>query len=423
MKTDIKKLPKSEVEIAFELTAEEFQKYWDLALNHFKEHSKIDGFRKGQVPAKMVEEKVGNENILMEAGDLAVRKSYAQVVKEHNLEPIGDPEMQIKKIGKGSDFEFTVKVSVLPELTLPAYQEIAGAVKGQEIKVEEKEVDEAISYLQKSRAKLAQVDRPAEAKDFIEIEYQNKDINGGKLIKDAFILNEGGFLKDFEDNLIGMKSGDEKEFTAKFPENNPDKNLAGKDGVFKVRMVSVQSMELPELNDEFAQLLGAFDSMVSLKENIKAGITMEKESGEKQRRRAEILNAISAKITFEIPEKMVDYESARLFEDFKNQIAQNAKIDFDQYLASVKKSEDEMKKSFAQEAEKRIKGFLVLREIGKAEKIEVTDEELQKEVEKMAKSYSKESLAKIDIGQLKEYAKGAIYNEKVFNKLESYSAK
>ena len=423
MKTDIKKLPKSEVEIEFELTAEEFQTYLDKALVHFKEHLKADGFRKGQVPLKMVEEKVGSENLLMEAGDLAVKKSYAQVVAEHNLEPIGEPEMQIKKIAKGSPFEFSVKVSVLPEISLPAYQELAAAVKGQEIKVEEKEVEDAISYLQKSRAKLAQVDRPAEAKDFVEIEYQNKDINGGKLIKDAFILNEGGFLKDFEENLVGMKAGDEKEFTAKFPENTPDKNIAGKEGMFKVRMVSVQSMELPELNDEFAQLLGAFDTMVSLKENIKSGITMEKEVGEKQRKRAEILNAISQKITFDIPEKMVGYESERLFEDFKNQIAQNAKIDFDQYLASVKKSEDEMKKSFNLEAEKRIKGFLVLREIGKAEKIEVSDEELQEEVEKMAKSYSKESLEKIDIGQLKEYAKGAIYNEKVLNKLESYSAK
>jgi trigger factor len=423
MKTEIKKLPKSEVEIEFELTAEEFEKYLEQALTHFKEHLKVDGFRKGQVPLKIVEEKVGNENLLMEAGDLAVKKSYAQVVKEHNLEPIGEPEMQIKKIAKGSPFEFSVKVSVLPEISLPAYQELAAAVKGQEIKVEEKEVEEAISYLQKSRAKLAQVDRPAESKDFVEIEYQNKDINGGKLIKDAFILNEGGFLKDFEDNLVGMKAGDEKEFTAKFPENTPDKNIAGKEGVFKVRMVSVQSMELPELNDEFAQLLGAFDTMVSLKENIKTGITMEKEAGEKQRKRAEILNAISQKITFDIPEKMVGYESERLFEDFKNQIAQNAKIDFDQYLASVKKSEDEMKKSFNLEAEKRIKGFLVLREIGKAEKVEVSDEELQAEVEKMAKSYSKESLEKIDIGQLKEYAKGAIYNEKVLNKLESYSAK
>lgn len=423
MKTEIKKLEKSQVEISFELTAEEFQKHIEGALLSFKNNVKMDGFRKGAVPLKMVEEKVGDENLLMEAGDLAVKKSYSQFVIDNKLEPIGDPEVQIKKIAKGSPFEFVVKVAVLPEIVLPNYQEIASKVKAQEIKVDEKEVEDAINYLQKSRAKMAQVDRGAGAKDFVEIEYQNDKINGGKVIKDGFILSEGGFLKDFENNLLEMKAGDEKEFKAKFPENTPDKNLAGKDGDFKVKMISVQEMELPELNDEFAQALGAFDTMVSLKENIKGGIAMEKTAGEKQRKRAEILNMISQKISFDLPEKMVDYESARLFEDFKDQIAQNAKIDFDEYLATVKKSEEEIKKSFSLEAEKRIKSFLVLREIGKAEKVEVLDQELQEELEKSMKSYSKEQLSKIDIGQLKEYAKGAIFNEKIFQLLEKFSQK
>lgn len=421
MNTNIKKLEKSQIEVEFELTAEEFQKHLDSALLKLKDQVKMDGFRKGAVPLKMVEEKIGNENLLMEAGDLAVKKSYSEFVRENNLEPIGDPEVQIKKIAKGSPFEFVVKVSVLPEIKLPDYQEIAKKIKVQEIKVDDKEIEDAISYLQKSRAKLSQVDRGAEPKDFVEIEYQNSQINGGKMIKDGFILHEGGFLKDFEDNLLGMKTGEEKQFKAKFPDNTPNKDLAGKESDFLVRMVSVQKMELPEIDDEFAKALGAFDTMVSLKENIKGGITMEKQVGEKQRQRGEILSKISDKITFDLPEKMVDYESIRLFEDFKNQIAQNAKVDFDEYLASVKKSEDEIKKSFKMEAEKRIRNFLVLREIGKAEKIEVTEEELDVEMQNAIKNYSKEQLEKIDINELREYTKGAIYNEKVFQILENYS--
>ena len=148
---------------------------------------------------------------------------------------------------------------------------------------------------------------------------------------------------------------------------------------------------------------------------------MEKQEGEKQRKRGEILEKVSAKITFDLPEKMVDYESQRLLEDFKDQISKNAKIDFDQYLLSIKKSEEEIKKSFKMEAEKRIKNFLVLREIGKVENIEVLENELDEEMQKVMKNYSKDQLQKIDIEQLKEYTKGAIYNEKVFEKLESFS--
>ncbi len=435
MKNTIKKLPKSQIEVEFELTADEFQKYLEGALLKLKDQVKMDGFRKGAVPLKMVEEKIGNENLLMEAGDLAVKKSYRDFVTESKLEPIGDPEVQIKKIAKGSPFEFVVKISVLPEIVLPDYQEIAKKVKGQDILVDEKEVEDAVIYLQKSKAKLSPVERGAEPKDFVEIEYQNSQINGGKIIQDSFILNEGGFLKDFEDNILGMKAGDEKEFKAKFPDNTPNKELAGKESDFKVRMVLVQKMELPEIDDELAKSLGqdasgvgsagspvsAFDSLVSLKENIRGGITMEKQEGERQRKRGEVLHNVSQKITFDLPEKMVDYESARLFEDFKNQIAQNAKIDFDEYLASVKKDENEVKKSFSLEAEKRIRNFLVLREIGKAENIEVDEKELNEEMTKVMQRYSKEQLEKIDVNELREYTKGAIYNEKVFEKLESFS--
>jgi len=219
---------------------------------------------------------------------------------------------------------------------------------------------------------------------------------------------------------MGMKAGDKKEFMAKFPENAPN-NLAGKESQFKVAVLSVQSMELPEINDEFAKSLGVFDNLVSLKANLNEGITMEKQETERQRTRGELLSKISDGITVELPEKMVDYEQVRLFEDLKMQVAQNFKISFEEYLATVKKTEDEIKKSFKLEAEKRIKNFLVLREIGKQEGIEVTNEELMEETNKELRKYTKEQAAKIDIEQLKEYSKGAVFNEKVFLKLETFS--
>src|SRR5581483_3815291 len=186
------------------------------------------------------------------------------------------------------------------------------------------------------------------------------------------------------------------------------------------KMLAVHTMELPEISDEFAKALGAFDNLVALKENLKEGITLEKKESEKQRRRGEMLEKISGQITFDIPEKMVDFEEQRLLDDLKNQVNSQFKISFEQYLASVKKTEEEIKKSYRVEAEKRIKNFLVLRQIGKQEKVEVSQEEIAQEVTRLTKNYSQEQLRQLDRNQLKEYSKGAIYNEKVFQILETF---
>lgn len=429
MKTGIKRLSKSEIEIDFELTAEEFGKYVDKALMSFKEHVKLDGFRKGQVPLKMVEGKVKKEDLLMEAGDLAVKAEYTKLVNQRKLEPIGEPEVQITKIAKGSEFLFKVKVTVLPEIQLPDYKEIVSQIKAKEISVDEKEIQETIDYLQKSRAKFTTEHRQAQNKDFVEIEYQTQALNGGKEIKDRFILGEGGFLKDFEENVVGMKAGQEKEFSVPIPKESrirdrfaigtkfPD----GEELTFKVKMLSVQKMELAKINDDFAKSLGAFDTLEALKENLKEGIVLEKKETERQRIRGEMLEKISVKTVFDIPPKMVQFEEERLLEDLKLQVNNQFNTSFESYLASVKKTEQEIKDTFKLEAEKRIKNFLVLREIGRKEHIEVSPQEIAKDMPKLMKNYTKEQLEKIDIGRLTEYSKGAIFNEKVFQRLETFS--
>ncbi|MFH1967919.1 MAG: trigger factor [bacterium] len=422
-----KKLPKSQIELEFELTAEEFQHHFDHALSHMKSHVKVDGFRPGQAPNKLVEEKIKPESLLMEAGDHAVQHVYSDYVRDltaqagNNLEPIGQPEVSVIKIAKGNPFIFKAIITVLPDVEMPDYKEIAKTVKGKEFSVTDEEAQDSLNYLQKTRAKFTAKNNGAEKKDFVEITYQNKDINEGKEVEDKFVLGEGGFMKDFEDNIVGMKAGEEKEFKATFPDNSPQKNLAGKEGDFKVKVKSVQKMELPEINDEFAKQLGAFDTLVALKGSIKQGITMEKTEAEKQRKRGEILEKIAEKTKFEMPEKMVEYEKQRLMEDLKQKVTQNMKLTFEQYLAAVKQTEEGLKETFQKEAEKRLKGFLVLREIGKKEGIEVSDADAEEEVAKSIKNYSKEDLAKVDSEQLKEYTKGVLFNEKIFQILEKLS--
>lgn len=430
-----KKLDKSQLEIEFELTEEEFKHFFEHALEHLKKHVKVDGFRPGQAPAKLVEDKIKPESLLMEAGDIAVRETYSKYILENKLEPVGQPEISIVKIAKGSPFVFKAKITILPDIELPDYKEIAKTVKGKEISVTDEEVQDSLNYLQKARAKLTLKNEAAEKKDFVEIIYQCKDVENNKEVKDRFILGEGGFMPGFEDNIVGLKDGQEKTFLVKFPEKSPRKDLAGKESEFKVKMVSVQKMELPEINDEFAKELGrdarasreagapvlAFDTLVALKQSMKEGIIAEKKEAEKQRKRGDILEKISEKINFELPEVLVNYEKDHLLEDLKNRVTQNVKISFEEYLASVKQTEEGLKQNFQKEAEKRLKGFLVLRQIGRQENIEISDKEVEDEVTKSIKNYPKESLQKIDIEQLKEYTKGVLFNEKIFQKLENFS--
>jgi trigger factor len=401
---------------------------------------KVDGFRPGKAPNNMVEDKIKKESLLMEAGDIAVRETYIKYIKDSKLEPVGNPEVSIVKIldprslgevgakevsshsaeaTRDKAFVFKALITVLPEVDLPDYKEIAKKVKGKDVEVTEQEVQDALNYLQKSRAKMILKNDVAALKDFVEIEYSCNQIENGKTAKDQFILGEGGMIKGFEDNIVGMKEGQEKTFTIKFPEKSP---FAGKDGEFKVKIISVRKMELPEINDEFAKQLGVFDTLVALKASLKEGITLEKKEAEKQRVRGEILEKIAEKSYFEMPESMVEYEQQRLLEDLKNRITQTIKnITFEQYLASVKKTEQELKETYKKEAEKRLRGFLVLRELSKKENIEVLDKEVEEEINKSTKNYSKEDLAKVDTAELKEYTKGVIQNEKIFTLLENLS--
>jgi len=437
MKTEQKKLEKSQIEITFELTADEFKEHTSHALEHLKHHVKVDGFREGKAPASMVEEKLKPEALLMEAGDHAVQHVYSDYIRENKLEPVGNPEVSIVKIAKGSEFIFKAVITLLPEVELPDYKEIASKIKGQEVSVTDQEIQDTLNYLQKSRAKFTAKNDVAAKKDFVDLIYQSKDLSDNKEFQDKFILGEGGFMKGFEEAIEGMKDGEEKTFKITVGKDFADKGLAGKEMEFKVKLVSVQKMELPEINDEFAKGLGqsvrassetgapasAFDGLVTLKASMKEGMTAEKKEAEKQRRRGEFLEKIVEKTKVELPDTIVNYEQEQLLADLKNRINQNMKISFEKYLATVKQTEEQIKETFKKEAEKRIKGFLVLKELGKKENIEVSEKEVDEEIEKATKNYAKEDLAQIDINQFREYTKGVIYNEKVFKILENLEAK
>lgn len=271
------------------------------------------------------------------------------------------------------------------KIELPDYKKIASKVERNEVEVKEKEIEQALKWLQKSRAKFTIKNAPAQKGDFVEIEYWFSQEKQSR--KDAFILGQGHFIPGFEEKIIGMRAGEEKE---------------------KVKLISVQNVEFPKINDEFAKGLGNFKSLADFKKNIIQGLTLEKEQTELQRARQEILENISKETKIEIPDILIENEKKHMLENLK-------KIASEKELAKLKKDVEI-------EAEKRIKNFLILQEIDKRENIEVSDQEVMQEVNKTLKHYPSvkdaEKSIGLDLQKFKEYTKQAIKTEKIFKLLE-----
>jgi len=433
MKFSIKKLPKSKIEILFEIPSKEFEDFIEKATFNLGNNLEIEGFRRGKIPKEILEKEIGKERILREAIEMAIKENYFKVIFERKFEPISQPEIEIlspttfqensfnriKTTKSGGGLIFKASFSILPEIELADFKKIASGIKRKEIEVPEKEIEDAILWLQKSRAKFIFKNQPAQKGDFVEINFQSPQIEGGVKQKDSFILGQGQFVGGFEENLEGMNFGEEKEFSLKFPENHSKPDLAGKEINFKVKMNSIQKMELPEINDQFAKSLGKFENLVALKRSIKEGLEIEKEIAESQRIRQEILEKICRNSSLEVPEILIEAEKNRLLEDLKERVARILQISFNDYLNKIKKSEEEIRNSFSLEAEDKVKKFLLLREISKIERISVSEEEMKEKINQFLKNYPSEKLKELDLEKLKSYYEEEIRNEKTFQFLEN----
>jgi len=456
VKTSIQKLPKSKLEIKIEVSAEEFNDFYQKAILNLGKDLEMPGFRKGKVPKEIIEKAISPERIIKEAVELAVKESYIKAILENKIEALGQPEISdvsyipVTKLGlvdearaRGQGLEFKARVSIMPEVKLPDYKEIASKVQRKKIEVSGKEVEDALKWLQKSRAKFTLKNSPCQKGDWVEIEYSRERASAevrpqqakDETYKDAFILGEGHFASGFEDNLIGMSAGQEKEFSLP-AKPGPVNEKPLRDGFpadlreaipevlqIKVKMKSVQKMELPEINDEFTKGLGNFQNLNALKQSIEVGIRQEKEIQETRRIRQEILEKISQKTEMEIPEILIEEQKKRYLENLKREVGQNLQIGFEEYLKKINKTEPELLSSFQEQAQNQVETSLVLREIQKKENIKVGEEEVSQEVNKFLKNYPnpEEAQKKFDLEQLKSYTEEVVKQEKVFAKLESFA--
>jgi len=296
-------------------------------------------------------------------------------------------------------------------------------VTKRESKVEEKEIENALKYIQNSRAKLITINKPAEKGNRIEIDFEVRcagvKVENGESKNHPLILGEGQFLPGFEKELEGAKAGEEKEFSLKVPAEWPDKRIAGKSLDFKVRVNIVQERQIPDLNDEFASSLGNFKNLKEFKDNVIDGLRQEKELIDKQRIRIELIEQVANNSKIEVPKELVDTELDNMINEFKLSITQFG-LDFETYLTQIKSNIEDLKNSWKAQAEKRAKIGLCIKAIADKEKIVPTTEETEEKMNQELMRYPDIEKAKkdIDLVALKEYTEGVIINEKVFELLE-----
>ncbi len=421
MEVKINKVSSNQLELEIEIPASQTESYFELAASELSKDMKVNGFRPGKVPVEIVEREKGSQNLYNQAANLAIQRTLGKAALENKIEMIGQPDIVITQIVRGNPMKYKAKVWVIPEIKLANYQGLE--VKKQEIKVEDKELDKSLEYLRKSRMKLVTINRPAKIGDRVEIDFTTQIggvmMEGGESKNHPVILGDNRFIPGFEKELEGMKAGEEKEFSLKVPADWPRENLVNKDLDFRVKINLVQERDIPEPSDEFAKSLGNFESLDKLKQNIKEGLFTEKELREKERIRMELIEKVAKDSQIDIPEILIENELEKMIGELEHNVLSMG-LEFDRYLREIKKTTEDLKKEWRNQAEKRVKIGLVLREIIKKEKIEANEEEITDKANETLKQYPgiEEAGKNIDPVRLREYAENVIKNEKAFQLLE-----
>lgn len=424
----LKKLPKSKIEFEITVPWADWGKYLDQAAGEVSGEIKIPGFRPGKAPRNIVEQKVGKGVILNNAAEKAVQKAYTDFVVREKLEVIGSPEITIEKLEEEKDFVFKAQVAIMPEVKLKdkykkAVKKINAEHKEKKAEINDDEIELEMEKLANSRVKLVTVRREAKNNDSVEIDFtvlvNNVPIEGGTSKNHPLIIGRGVFIPGFEDNIIGMREGEEKEFELVFPADYHKKDLAGKNASFKVKMNLVQERQVPELNDEFAKSLGNFENLEAFKKNIQEGMAEERMAKLKEQKRNEFIEKIIENSEIELPEILIRGEIHQMMHEFEQNLAPMG-MSLDQYLEKLKKDKKELEKDWEPMAEKRVKSALLLKEIAKLENIAADAAEIEAEMNKTMQYYKnvKNMEKNIDMERLYNHVKGMLENEKVFEFLE-----
>ena len=400
MNLQVEKLEKNMAKLTIEVSADDLEKALQGAYMKQKNKISLPGFRKGKVPRQMIEKMYGAEIFYDDAANALIPKAYADAYDECELEIVSRPDIQVVQIEKGKPFIFTAEVATKPEVTLGEYKGLE--VDKVSTRVTQKEVDAKIQEEAEKNARTVTVtDRGVQDGDEIILDFEGfvdgESFEGGKGENYPLTIGSGSFIPGFEDQLIGAEAEKELEVKVTFPEDYHAEDLKGKDAVFKCTVHEIKAKELPELDDEFvSDVSDTSETVDAYKAEVKAKIKERKENEGKQKREDQSVEQAVANAQIDIPEPMIDLQARQMADDFARRIMQQG-MSLEQYFQFTGLTEEKMMEEFRPQAEKRIRTRLVLEAVVAAENIEVSDERLDEELQKMADAYQ------MEVDKLKEF--------------------
>ena len=392
MSLQVEVLEKNMAKLTIEVSAEDFEKAIEKAYQKNRGKINIAGFRKGKAPRKMIEKMYGKGVFLEDAANEIIPEAYTKEIENCDLDIVSQPSIDVVQIESRKPFIFTAEVATKPEVELGEYKGIE--VEKKTAEVTDEEVEAALNSEREKQSRLVPVtDRPVADGDTTTIDFEGfvdgVAFEGGKGTDYPLTIGSHSFIDTFEEQLIGKNIGEEVEVNVTFPEQYQAAELQGKPAMFKVTIKEIKAKELPELDDDFAQDVSDFDTLAEYKEDLKKKLLENKEEEVKAQFEEDVLEKVVENAKMDIPDPMVDLQIRQMADNFARRITSQG-LSMEQYMQFTGMTEDKLVEQMRPQALKTIQSRLVLEAIAKAENIVATDEDLNKELEKMASMYQME---------------------------------
>lgn len=404
---------KNELKLEFTIEAAKFDEAIKKVYAKSAKYFNIPGFRKGKAPMAIVERYYGDEIFYEDAFNEVVPEVYEAELKENNIKVVSHPDIDVTQIGKGQDLIFTAVVQTKPEVELGKYKGIE--IKKVEYNVSDKDIEHELGHMQEKNARLVTVeDRAVEKDDITVIDFEGfvdgKAFEGGKAENHELTIGSNTFIPGFEDQIIGMKTGEEKDIVVTFPEEYFSEELKGKEATFKVKLHEIKNKELPKLDDEFAKDVSEFDTLKELKASIKEKLEEENNKKAKMETEDAAVKAVCDNTEIEIPSGMIETEIDNMVGEIEQRLKYQG-MGLDNYLQMVGKSKEEFRSAYEEQAKTSVKNRLVLEAIIKAEKIEAQADKVEEKLKEMAEMYGKKVEELKENKELVQYIEESIKTE------------
>ena len=392
MSLQVEKLEKNMAKLTIEASAEEFEAAVEKAYQKAKKSISLPGFRKGKAPRRMIEKMYGTGVFYEDAANELIPDAYSKALSECEEQIVSQPKIDVVQIESGKPFIFTAEVALKPEVTLGEYKGVE--VEKAPVEVTDAEIDAEVDKQREQNARTIDIDdRAVEKGDMIKLDFDGSvdgvPFDGGKAENYDLTVGSGSFIPGFEDQLVGVKIGEEVDVKVTFPEEYHEASLKGKPALFKVTVKEIKKKELPKLDDEFASEVSEFETLKEYKASVKKNLTERRKEEAKREKENEVVEKVVENITVELPEPMVDEQTQQMIQEFAGRLSSQG-LSFDQYMQMTGMTVDALMGQMKPEAEKRIRTRLALEAIVDAEKIKATAKDIDKEIENMANMYQLE---------------------------------